>query len=78
MALLQTEPVKFAAVSKKNLRLTKEVLAAMRRNDACVFVFTSSETRYLKDNFDTTVYGAYTDSWNVNSGNCRDAPCDTY
>lgn len=78
MALLQAEPVKFAAVSKKNLRLTKPVLAAMRRNEACVFVFTSNEPGYLKDNFDTTVYGAYTDSWNVTSGSCSDASCDTY
>jgi hypothetical protein len=77
-ALLQAEPVKFAAVSRKRLRETKEVLAAMRRNEACVFVFTSSEAGYLKEKFETIVYGAYTDSWNVNSGSCMDGPCDTY
>lgn len=77
-ALLQAEPVKFAALSRKDLRRTKEVLAAMRRNDACVFVFTSSEAGYLKEKFETIVHGAYTDSWNVNSGSCMDGPCDTY
>jgi hypothetical protein len=78
MALLQAEPVKFAAVSRKDLRRTKEMLAAMRRNEACVFVFTSSEAGYMKEKFESIVYGAYTDSWNVNSGSCMDAPCDTY
>jgi hypothetical protein len=70
--------VKFAAVSRKDLRRTIEVLAAMRRNEACVYVFTSSEAGYMKEKFEKVVYGAYTDSWNVNSGSCTGAPCDTY
>lgn len=78
IALLQAEPVKFAAVSRKDLRRTIEVLAAMRRNEACVYVFTSSEAGYMKEKFESIVYGAYTDSWNVNSGSCTGAPCDTY
>ena len=78
IALLQAEPVKFAAVSKKDLWRTKQMLAAMRRNEACVYVFTSSEPGYMREKFENVVYGAYTDSWNVNSGSCTDAPCDTY
>ena len=78
IALLQAEPVKFAAVSKKDLWRTKKMLAAMRRNEACVYVFTSSEAGYMKEKFENVVYGAYTDSWNVNSGSCTGAPCDTY
>ena len=54
------------------------MLAAMRRNEACVYVFTSSEPGYMREKFENVVYGAYTDSWNVNSGSCTDAPCDTY
>jgi hypothetical protein len=78
MSLLQAEPVKFAAVSKKRVRENQDVLEAMRRNDACVFVFTSSDAEYLKETFRKSVYGAYSDSWSVNNGHCIHGPCDTY
>jgi glycerophosphoryl diester phosphodiesterase len=78
ISLLQAEPVKFAAVSRKDVRRTKEMLARMRRNETCVYVFTSNEPEYMTGRFENVVYGAYTDSWSVNTGGCTAAPCDTY
>lgn len=77
-ALLQEAPVKFAAVATKDLRRTREVLETMRRNDACVYVFTSSEPAYLEERFDRLVFGAYTDDWNVHAGTCDATSCRTY
>jgi hypothetical protein len=78
IALFRTQPVKFVAVSSKVIGPNKELLRKMRRNHTCVFVFTSSDSQFLKSHFESVVYGAYTDGWNVNSGMCKAAKCDTY
>ena len=75
---LRSQPVKFAAVSSKIIRSKRKLLAKMRRNQACVFVFTSGDPQFLESSFESVVYGAYTDGWDVNSGMCTAAKCDTY
>ena len=78
LELLRTVPVKFVAVSSKVINRHRELLRDMRRNHACVYVFTSSEPDYLKSNIGQTVYGAYTDSWDLSLGTCTTRTCDTY
>jgi hypothetical protein len=78
LSLLREEPVKFASVATKDIRRTREVLQRMRRNAACVYVFTSSDPAYLEERFDRVVYGAYSDTWNVRAGTCHSTACATY
>jgi hypothetical protein len=78
LSLLREEPVKFAAVATKDIRRSREVLERMRRNAACVYVFTSSDPVYLEERFDHVVYGAYSDTWNVRAGTCHSTACATY
>lgn len=78
LSFLATEPVKFAAVSRKDLRRTNGLLSAMRRRNVCVYVFTSSDPDFLEQRFDNVVYGAYTDAWDVNRGTCTGEICETY
>jgi hypothetical protein len=78
MELLRTQPVKFAAVASKTMRATERLLAGMRRNNTCVYAFTSSDARFLKRNIGKLIYGVYTDGWDVNSGICTGVECNTY
>ena len=78
LELLRTVPVKFVAVASKVIRRHRDLLRDMRRNHTCVYVFTSSDPDYLKTNIGQTVYGAYTDSWDLSIGTCTTRTCDTY
>lgn len=78
IALLEETPVKFAAVATKDMNRTAAVLELMRDNGACVYVFTSSDPAFLEQQFESRVFGAYTDGWNVNEGTCTAAACETY
>jgi len=76
--LLRTHPVKFVAVSSKVTSEYRNLLTRLRRNQSCVYVFTSSEPEFLRPNFRGLVYGAFSDSWNVTDGTCTGSTCDTY
>jgi glycerophosphoryl diester phosphodiesterase len=78
LALLRREPVKFLAVASKIVRRQEKLLKALRRNGACIYVFTSSDSRYLESVFDGPIYGAYTDEWNLELGRCGADACETY
>jgi hypothetical protein len=78
VSLLRTQPVKFVAVSSKIVGRNQGLLARLRRNHACVYVFTSSEPSFLQSTFDGLVYGAYADDWNIYNGTCSGQRCDTY
>jgi hypothetical protein len=78
LALLRREPVKFLAVASKIVRRQEKLLKALRRNEACTYVFTSSDGRYLESVFGGLIYGAYTDEWNPDLGRCGVDACETY
>ena len=76
--LFRTLPVKFIAVPRKGIGRYKRLLRKALRNNACAYVFTSSDPGFLKSAFDDVVYGAYTDAWSVVDGDCTGANCDSY
>lgn len=78
LALFRTQPVKFVAVSSKVIGRRQDLLARLRRNHACVYVFTSNDYSFLKSAFDGFAYGAYVDDWSVDNGTCSGQQCDTY
>jgi glycerophosphoryl diester phosphodiesterase len=78
ITLFRTQPVKFVAVSSKIVGRNQGLLARLRRNHTCVYVFTSNESSFLKSTYDGLVYGAYADDWSIDSGTCTGQQCDTY
>jgi hypothetical protein len=78
VSLLRSEPVKFVAVASRMVQRQRRLLAGLRRNQACSYVFTSSDGQYLESVFDRLVFGAYTDDWDLRSGSCGADACETY
>ncbi len=78
LELLETYPVKFVAIPTIRMRRHRELLAKLRRNKTCVYAFTSNDPAYMQREFRRTIYGVYTDHWNVASGACDAQGCDTY
>jgi hypothetical protein len=72
---LASHPVKFVAIATKRVKRFEALLAKLRRNEACVYAFTSSDAAFLEQHFDRFIYGAYTDGWNVHTGGCEGADC---
>jgi hypothetical protein len=78
ISLMQSRPIKFVAVAYKIMRRYESLLRKMRRNGVCAYVFTLNDSELMKAAFDGPVYGAYTDGWNVNKGDCNVDECDSY
>ena len=45
---------------------------------SCVYAFSSNEENFLRDNFNNSIFGVYTDYWDLKNSKCSSNDCTTY